>query len=138
MIYNRDVKFRDSMFHWNERMDEIYKRYNPNYEENYDVRYFDQLDAETLEKLIDLGFADPKESQNEAPCIGEFLDWMRKNPDYKAHGYVVSIDRDDYRVSIEGVDGCAKSPEALKSFVNMFHNADEFDVQDDYQRAWYD
>lgn len=135
---NKDWKLRDSMLHWNEQLDEIYKRYNPNYEETYDVRYFNQLDAETLEKMIELGFADSKEKQNDAPTIAEFLKWMKENPSYKAHGYVVSVRRDDYRLSVEGVDGCGKTREEIISFSKMFHDADEFDVDNDYQRAWYD
>jgi len=138
MKYNEDVKLRDSILHWNERLDKAYKEHCKDYEKNYEIRYFDQLDADTLQQLIDLKFADPKEKQEDAPTIANFLKWLRDNPDYKAHGYVVSINRDDYRVSIEGVDGCAKTPEALNRFIKMFRKANEFHVDADYQRAWYD
>ena len=33
----------------------------------------------------------------------EFLDFMRKHPAAVAHGYAVSPDRDDYRITIEGL-----------------------------------
>jgi len=142
-VFNKDWKLRDSMWKWDERMEEISKKYNPNWEKDagdgkYGVRHFANLDANTLEKMIELGFADPEEKQNEAPTIGEFLEWMKVNPSYKAHGYVVCVERNDYRLSVEGVDGCGKDWEEVRRFQLMFQDADEFDIEENYQRAWYD
>lgn len=142
-VFNKDWKLRDSMLHWNEHLEEIMKEYHPNWkkeakEGKYDTRHYTNLDAETLEKMIELGFADPEDKQNEAPTIAEFLEWMKENPSYKAHGYVVTIKRDDYRLSVEGVDGCGKDLEEIQRFREMFQDADEFDIYRDYQRAWYD
>lgn len=132
-VFNKDWKLRDSMLEWNPHLEKWITD-----KEHYDVRHFVNLDANTLEKMIELGFADPEDQQNEAPTIAEFLKWMKENPSYKAHGYVVCVERDDYRLSVEGVDGCGKTPEEISHFKNMFWNADEFDIEDNYQRAWYD
>jgi len=132
-VFNKDWKLRDSMLEWNPRLEKWITD-----KEHYDVRHFVNLDANTLEKMIELGFADPGERQNESPTIGEFLAWLKENPSYKAHGYVVCVDRNDYRLSIEGVDGHSKDLEEIQRFREMFQDADEFDIYGDYQRAWYD
>ena len=99
---------------------------------------FSNLDAETLEKLIDSNFADPEEAQNDAPTIAEFLEFMQDYPEYKAHGYTIGLDRSDYRVSIEGLEGYPKTSGALISFIKIFRMADEFDITAGYVRCWYD
>ena len=124
--FNKDYKLRDKMLNIDEST------------ECGGTWRFEGCTAETLESLIDLGFADPDEYQNSAPTIGEILEFLKENPNYTAHGYVVSIDRDDYRTSVEGVEGHEYDAEQIANFVTMFRFADEFEVSEDYQRAWFD
>ena len=53
------------------------------------LRLFNNLDATTLGKLLDEGFANPRERQNEAPSIKRIYNFMRQYPEYRAHGYAV-------------------------------------------------
>ncbi len=95
-------------------------------------RYMD-LDVGTLEKLIEKGYADVDEKQNEAPCIGGFLELMKQYPTLKAHGYWVTRERDDSRISIEGVEGKCPSDIAM-----LFKHADDFEYKDGNLYVWYD
>jgi hypothetical protein len=103
-----------------------------------DYERFPPLSAENLGWLIDEKYADPNECQNNSPSIQEFHDFMVKHPEYKAIGYAIGLQRTDYRVSIEGLEGKAQDHKTFLEFVQEFHQADEFDVDDSYQRCWYD
>ena len=105
------------------------------------IQYFDGLTAEILQVLIDEGFADSDEGFNNAPTTGEFLTFVKLNPEFVMHGYVVSPERSDYRVTIEGVKGTIDlRSDAFVEFVKMFREADEFTVDSNtgYCFAWYD
>jgi len=97
------------------------------------VRHYSDLDAATLKQLIAKGYADPEERQNRAPSIGEILEVIDRCPELTAHGYVVSRDRDDARISIEGVEGNCPLDDAL-----FFREADEFSYQNGEFYCWYD
>lgn len=126
--YNKDWKLRDSM------LNDVYG----NKQEAYDIFRFDGVTADTLQKLVDLKYADPDEYQNEAPPIGEILEFLKENPDFTAHGYAVTARRDDYRISLEGVEGNSRDFDQISRFMNMFRFADEFETGIGYQRAWFD
>lgn len=54
---------------------------------------------------------------------------MQRYPKYKAHGYAVSDERDDYRISIEGVEK-GEPHESIKEFqdyMDVFRFSDTFD-----------
>ena len=121
--YNKDQKRRDEIL--GVKTSGGYTRY-----ENCDVK--------TLKILIDEKFADPEEIQNESPCIGEFYDFMVEHPEFKAIGYVTGSKRDDYRVSVEGIEGTPKDIESMFDFAITFRLADEFDLDETYARCWYD
>ncbi len=129
MEYNMDYKLRDSMLEFDPLFGD---------KENYDVAHFHDLDAETLEKMIELGFADPEETQNYSPSIAEFLQFMQSNSGFKAHGYVVSHERPDYRLTIEGLAGHATDFDDMQNFMYAFRQADEFTCEVGTQYAWYD
>jgi hypothetical protein len=58
---------------------------------------------------------------------------------FTAHGYAVSADRHDYRVTIEGVAMSGEySKDTLLAFVKMFRDADELTLSETYLSAWYD
>lgn len=57
---NKDILTRDKM---------IFGKYRPNTYKFGGIRKFDNLDVETLGKLLEMNFADPEERQNLAPSI---------------------------------------------------------------------
>lgn len=104
----------------------------------YDLKYYSGLNVEGLELLLKEGFADPEERQNCAPSIQDIYEFMQQCPGFTAHGYIVTPDRNDYRVSIEGVECGDYSMSDLKLFASLFHDADDFTVEDGYLYCWYD
>ncbi len=71
------------------------------------VCYFEEISAETAEKLLDEGYLLPDDRQNDSPSAGEFVDFiMQHGPEkWYLHGYVISPERLDTRVTITGI-GC--------------------------------
>lgn len=94
-------------------------------DKNYQIAYFSGLDNITLQILIDEGFADPEERQNEAHSIGEYQEFINDQLSFRAHGYVVSPSRADYRISIEGLDGARLTIKELPDAVWFERHADE-------------
>lgn len=127
--YNKDWKVRDNMLN-----------VSPEVSRNgrYDILRFDNMPADILQKMVDLRFADPDERQNDSPSIGEILEFLKENPNFTAFGYAVTVERPDYRISIEGVESSDYDPRQIANFVDLFRFADEFEVSKDYQRAWFD
>lgn len=103
------------------------------------ARYKD-LNVFDLKKLIDLGYMDVNDKQNNAPTTKEFLLFMEKNPFFLAHGYAVKGDREDCRVVIEGLEhhGSIKKETLKNDFLKLFHDADDLVFYDDFQYCWYD
>lgn len=95
------------------------------------------MNLDTLNKLIELGFVDLDEAQNNSPTIDEFIEWMENHDGYIVNGYVVSDKREDYRLSIVSIKKTEKieDKDELVEFIEAFRNADEFDI-DEY--AWWD
>lgn len=116
---NKDVSTRDKL---------IFGKYSPNRYKFGGIQKFENLDVETLGKLIDQNFAEPENRKNLAPSIGEIYDFMLRYPKYKAHGYAVSIDRDDYSISIEGVEKGepAESVYEFSDYMAVFRYSDVF------------
>lgn len=118
---------------------ERYKLLNANKEDGFgDCTRFDFANVETLKTLIQKGYLDPHEAFNDSPCVFEFIEFMEKYPEFKAYGYIVDNERDDRRISIEGVRGYPQSAEAAEAFEDMFHRADEFNTSEDEFYCWYD
>lgn len=100
---------------------------------------FKNLSFNKLKTLKQQNFLDPNETQNDSPTIQEIMDFMEINPKFTAHGYAISPNRDDYRISIEGVylqGGYTKKE--LKNFTKLFNDADDFQIKDTELYAWYD
>ena len=118
--------------------------------ENYDFdkylggcRHFEGVGILELEALLDAGFLDPEETQNGSPTVREMMSFVRHcdvPTDWEFEGYAISPERDDYRVTIEGLyyNGTNLTLDELLAFTNEFHWADEFEVAYDYARAWWD
>ena len=102
------------------------------------VRQFNNLPCSILMNLVTEDFADLEETQNDSPTIQEFIKFMKTYKGYTAHGYVVIDTRDDYRVSVEGIEkgDDAESIEELKDFIKLCRWADGLDV--DTMSCWYD
>ena len=103
------------------------------------IKRFVGLKLPQLNLLLEENFIDPEECYNLSPDTMEFKAFLEVYPEAKLHGYLVSPERNDYRVTIEGVeyDGDV-SKEMLMDFVDAFRYADEFTCEDDYLYCWFD
>lgn len=103
------------------------------------IEHFENVDADTLQKLVDKGYASTYDKQNNAPTLGEFLEFMKHYPEFKAHGYVVSNDRKDRRITVEGLKGVATEKEAIWDFKDLCEDADEFECDENGNCfSWWD
>jgi hypothetical protein len=121
------------------RRDEIINGGRGKRDGGYDVYHFEGMTLKTLKLLFKENFIDPNEQQNCAPSCGTILKFMEANKRFTCHGYVVSPERSDYRVSIEGVELTKKPTVADKdNFVETFRMADEFTCNENGCYCWYD
>ncbi len=130
---NKNWGRRDSLLEW--------KQYKFIKDNSYmgGIKSFTNLDIKTLETLINEHFVYLDECQNSSPTIKEFFDFMSKYPQVKAHGYVVGPNRSDYRLSIEGlVCNNNITKKLLIDFSNYCHQADAFEVGENYLYSWWD
>lgn len=127
---NTDVKTRDKL---------IFGKYEPK-KYSGGIRRFEGMTPYTLSSLLHLKFIDPECTQNYSPTVAVFHDFICKYPEYTVHGYAVELERNDYRVSIEGVEKPEGygSAEELEEFTLLFRKADEFHVGSDFMRCWFD
>ncbi len=129
-MLNKDIKTRDTL---------IFGKFEP---DKYagGIRRFENVSFEVLDRLITEKFCDPNDCQNCAPSIRLIHGFMEKHPGYAAHGYAVELPRKDYRVSIEGVtkDTGYASVKELEDFVNLFHDADDFEAGPEGMYCWFD
>jgi hypothetical protein len=96
--FNRDATRRDGMLHFYDAGgDPGGERYVGG------TAFFDSLDSATLAALIEARFIDPYDRQNAAPTAWEILGFLCRHPQVRAMGYVTSIERPDYRTSLETV-----------------------------------
>lgn len=103
------------------------------------MQRFAKLDVFTLESLVNEGFADPTDAQNSAPTLGDILNFMKQHPGFTCHGYAVDAKREDYRISIEGVDYQGNPTiEQIVAFVKLFRFADELVIEEDELYCWFD
>ena len=109
-------------------------------EEGEDYGHFEGMPHETLATLIKEGYANPGEYQNSSPSIGVFEEFMKANNEVTAHGYIILPPRDDYRVSLEGVEGQNVDQAAMQEVIDCFGNADEFNtnLKTGNFYAWWD
>ena len=133
MELNKDIDIRDTL---------IFGSFE---EEKYmgGVRHFDNLSPDTLKELVKNDFADPSDMQNDSPSLQHFLLFAEHWKQYNVtlHGYVVSIERSDYRFTIEGIDSEADEDYCLDyilQFVDSFRHADDFRLNKYKSRCWYD
>lgn len=92
----------------------------------------------TLQALVDKGYADPEDNTNGSTTLGEYLEFMKEHPRFKAHGYVISNDREDRRITIEGLEAKRVTIKEMVAFTNLDRFADEFEATQLYCRSWWD
>jgi hypothetical protein len=103
------------------------------------IRRFGGLPLVVLQALIDQHFVDLSEWNNCPGVADMFLPFLKRNPQFTAHGYVVLSSRDDTGVTVEGVEKSGHLTKAeIIDFANTFHRADEIHLTTDYARCWYD
>ena len=127
--FNKDMETREQIL-FGEKYDE----------ENYKggTRYFEGISTETVQKLMELKFLDPEETQNDSPTAKEMLEFAEQWGEYTFDGYAVSLKRPDYRVNLTTISKESPSGmDELQAFIKKFRYADEFDT-DGSLYAWYD
>lgn len=95
------------------------------------VRYFSDMDVATAKKLSELGYIDPDDTQNLSPTAQEMIDFCDDGSGkWYLHGYVVSPERSDCRISFEGC-GSREELSVLEAFnfLKMFKLADDLDCE---------
>lgn len=103
------------------------------------VEHYNRLGIAKLQKLVDEGHADLQDQQNLAPTLGAFKAFMEKHPRFTAHGYAVHYSREDYRVTIEGLELLGPAtPEEESDFRKLADNADDFWVTPQKSYCWFD
>ena len=107
------------------------------------VRRFN-CSRETILNLLEEDFISPDECQNCSPYVKDFVEYTEGIDETKFECYAVSPDRDDYRVSIEGVDFIIPDTDYDKvtMAVDISRSADEFSFEhaktNYYIHAWWD
>lgn len=131
--YNKNAKERDKFLFGDGGKTERYKLGG--------ICRIPRMAAADIKYLLEEKYADPEERQNFSPTIKEFYDFLVSHPDFYAFGYAVSPQREDYRISIEGVR-CDKDIKVseLIDFVHFAKDADEsgFDTSANSYYAWWD
>lgn len=103
------------------------------------MQRFANMDVFTLQKLVDEGFVDLEDAQNSAPCVGDILKFMKAYPGFTCHGYAVDPKREDYRISLEGVEyNDMARMEQVVAFAELFRFADDFVIQENRLYCWFD
>lgn len=99
---------------------------------------FEGMNAKTLQLLVDKGYADPEDNQNGSTTLGEYLEFMKEHPRFKAHGYIISNDREDRRITVEGLEARNVTIKEIVAFTELDRCADEFEATQKYCRSWWD
>lgn len=115
------------------------------YGEDYDkdhypggYRSFDGITPDTLQRLVDMKFADSADKHNYAPTIAEFLEYAQTHKNVTVSGYAIDIARDDYRISVDEIHQDFETEQDIIDFTNMFRSADEFSIDEGHGYAWFD
>ena len=99
---------------------------------------------EVMQTLVENDYIDPNECQNYSPMTKEFMEILHDIDNVRFNGYAISPDRDDYRLTIDGVDVEIEDTDYdnISLLVESFHYADEFNFSHDgdsyFLHAWWD
>ena len=141
--YNGNIKpnFKDKSF--NDFLELVNKYYSGG------IRRFDDLTIENLQELSGKKFIDEEDRQNEGPMVKKILSITSKIKENDSsakiffHGYAVSPDRDDYRVSIDAITVSTENCNIIEDEIyaplrEMCSNADDLDIDENELYAWWD
>lgn len=108
-----------------------------------DIIHFDGLPERDLRRLVNANLALEDDRQNYAPTLGELLVFMEAHPGrFLAHGYAVDAQREDCRVTLEGLRSGrdALNLYDMVDFLLLCGSADELEVSKEtgYAYAWWD
>lgn len=105
------------------------------------IRRFEDMAVGTAKELLRKGYVDPCDAQNLSPTAQEMIDFCDDGSDkWYLHGYVVSPEREDCRITFEGVGshGILTAQEAL-DFMSYFRYADNISADiGGSAYCWYD
>lgn len=117
------------------------------YEENKylgGIRRF-ECSLDVLKELVEKNYAAEDECQNCSPYIKDFIELAEESDlDIEFECYAVSPARDDYRVTVEGMDVVIPDTDFdnITYYVESLHFADEFSFEhrgsNYYLHAWWD
>jgi hypothetical protein len=80
---------------------------------------------EQLNELVQVGAADPEQTQNASPTIGEFLDQLAAfGTRIRFIGYIIYPPRNDCRVSVEGFEAVGLTADESRELTARYR-ADE-------------
>jgi len=120
----------------------FHRHYDPANYKDGGICKFTNLNYSTVKKLTSRGYLDPTDYFNSSPEVCEFVSFVEEhNPgNWFFHGYVVSAERDDTRVTIEGIGSYAPiKSDDLVDFLNFFRLADEITAEKFKPvYCWYD
>ena len=103
---------------------------------NGGIDTIENVPVDIVQKLIDEKFVNPDEYQNDSPTTQEFLIFLKTHEGFTLSGYIVSPDRNDYRITFTSISGETEDADTISDFIDNFRMADEFDVNIDY-RSYY-
>jgi len=104
------------------------------------------ITIQIVETLQEKGYLSFKQYHNQAPTIGKFVEKAKEINDIapdsgkcRFTGYVVSPDRRDCRITIDGVRYDGKVTNKVREkFKEEFGTGYEFSESDEYLRRWFD
>src|SRR5262249_26540474 len=104
-----------------------------------DIFFFQGVPAEVVAQLLTERYLDPDERQNASPSASEFFAFMQRHPGMLAHAYATCTEREDDRVTIEGVSYRGTvSQDLRREVVQLFGSADECRVDASGVYVWFD
>ena len=99
---------------------------------------------EIMQELIEKNFIELYECQNYSPSTKEFMEYIENIDDVRLNCYAISPLRNDYRITIEGLDVevADDNYDMISYLVETFHYADEFSFEHNgdsyFLHAWWD
>lgn len=105
------------------------------------IAYFQGISMDMLRQLMAEGFLNPFERQNDSPTVKEMMDFCagEDEDNWIFHGYTVSPERIDYRVSIEGFEARTEPLHIRKKeFAQFNHKASKLFLEEGECYCWYD
>ena len=103
------------------------------------IAWYQGLKPRDARRLMEIGAADANDRQNDAPTFSDLTD-MAEEFGLALHGYHVLPEREDERITAEGVAGYIPVERVIPLLVGELRFADElsYDPETGWLRAWWD